>query len=266
MRTASLAASIAIVCMASLLTWFTVNRHSTYTTQVGERRSITLADGSMIDLNARSAIRIKFSKSERNVDLMDGQALFEVAKDKSRPFIVRSGETIVRAVGTQFDVYRKRSGTTVTVIEGRVAVLTSLGQNVNSGSGSAGPNIAGPSAVQRHELVTKEDASRALFVSAGERVTVTDQAMSAPERADVAAATAWVQHRLVFDASRLSDVVDDFNRYNARQLVIGDRQLEDFHVSGVYSSTDPASLVRFLRSQPGIDVVETDEEVRITRK
>ncbi len=107
----------------------------------------------------------------------------------------------------------------------------------------------------------------ALFVSAGERVTVTDQAMSAPERADVAAATAWVaappRLRCVPLERRL---VDDFNRYNARQLVIGDRQLEDFHVSGVYSSTDPASLVRFLRSQPGIDVVETDEEVRITRK
>ncbi len=71
--------------MASLLTWFTVNRHSTYTTQVGERRSITLADGSMIDLNARSAIRIKFSKSERNVDLMDGQALFEVAQGQVAP-------------------------------------------------------------------------------------------------------------------------------------------------------------------------------------
>jgi len=61
----------------------------------------------------------QFFKAERNVELIDGQALFEVAKDKTRPFVVRSGATLVRAVGTQFDVYRKRSGTTVTVIEGR---------------------------------------------------------------------------------------------------------------------------------------------------
>ena len=75
-----------------------------------------------------------------------------------------------------------------------------------------------------------------------------------------------VQHRLVFDNSRLSDVVDDFNRYNARQLVIEDRRLYDFHVSGVYSSTDPASLIRFLRAQPSIDVIETDTDVRINQK
>ena len=82
----------------------------------------------------------------------------------------------------------------------------------------------------------------------------------------MAAATAWTQHQLVFDASPLSDVVDGFNRYNTHQIVIEDRALDDFHVSGVYSSTDPASLVRFLRQQPGIDVIETDEGVRITRK
>jgi transmembrane sensor len=257
----SIAASIAILCIASLLTWFALNRYSTYTTQIGERRSITLTDGSTIDLNARSKIRIKFSKAERDVELVDGQALFEVAKDKARPFIVRSGDTIVRAVGTQFDVYHKKNGTTVTVIEGHVAVLTSESQRANSGSG-----IVSSTAGQRRELAGKEDASRALFLSAGERVTVTDQAMSIPERTNIAVATAWVQHRLIFDGSRLSDVVDDFNRYNARQLVIEDPALDDFHVSGVYSSTDPASLVRFLRSQPGIDVIETDKEVRVTRK
>jgi transmembrane sensor len=64
----------------------------------------------------------------------------------------------------------------------------------------------------------------------------------------------------------LRDVLDEFNRYNSRQLVIEDRALDDFHISGVYSSTDPASLLRFLREQPGIEVFETDDGVRITRK
>ena len=61
-------------------------------------------------------------------------------------------------------------------------------------------------------------------------------------------------------------MVEDFNRYNTRQLVILDPQLNDFHVSGVYSSTDPASLIRFLRAQPGVEVMETDLEVRIAKK
>jgi len=89
---------------------------------VGEQRSIALADGSIIDLNARSRIRVRLSKDERDVELLQGQALFHVAKDNSRPFVVRSDTTVVRAVGTEFDVYRKKNGTVITVLEGRVVV------------------------------------------------------------------------------------------------------------------------------------------------
>src|SRR4029077_9414852 len=96
--------------------WWQAHRYPLYSTDIGERRSITLADGSTVDLNARSQLRVEFSKSERRVELLDGQALFQVAKDKQRPFIVHSGDATVRAVGTQFDVYRKDSGTTITVL------------------------------------------------------------------------------------------------------------------------------------------------------
>jgi transmembrane sensor len=231
---------------AGFLTWFAIQR-GTYTTEIGERRSITLSDGSTIDLNARSKVRIHFSKAERDVELVDGQALFEVAKDKARPFVVKSGDTQVRAVGTQFDVYRKQSGTTVTVIEGRV--------EVRSPESALAPTLEG-------------SAEAPIFVSAGEQITVTAHRLSAvqPKRTDVAAATAWTHHRLVFDGSRLGDVVVDFNRYNTRQLVIETPDLQDFHVSGVYSSTDPASLVRFLRAQPGMEISETGSEVRIAHK
>jgi transmembrane sensor len=261
-RRYALAASIATVCAtASLLALLALQWYPTYATDIGERRTVTLADGSTIDLNARSKVRVKFSKAERDVELLDGQALFEVAKDNARPFIVRSGGAVVRAVGTQFDVYRKRSGTTVTVIEGRVAVY------------SSNPN---PPAILSLPVTEERVAAKltgevssgtpAVFVSAGEQVTIADHQVAQPKRADVAATTAWTQHRLVFDGSRLSDVVDEFNRYNTRQIVVDDRQLEDFHISGVYSSTDPASLIRFLREQQGIEVFETDEGVRVARK
>jgi transmembrane sensor len=265
----SLAASIATACViAGLLSWVAVHSYPTYATDIGERRSITLADGSTIDLNARSKVRVKFSKTDRDVELIDGQALFEVAKDKARPFIVRSGPVVVRAVGTQFDVYRNRSGTTVTVIEGRVAVVSPLGHEAG---GSAGRGIPPPDAGNTDTTTPDESAGRrqespVIFVSAGEQVTVVGKKVAEPKRADIAATTAWMQHRLILDGSRLSDVVEEFNRYNTRQLVIGDRTLDDFHISGVYSSTDPASLIRFLREQPGIEVFETDEGVRIARK
>jgi len=248
-----LAAAVVIACLtASIVAWLVALHLPTYATEIGERRSITLADGSTIDLNARSKIRINFSEHERGVELIDGQALFEVAKDKTRPFVVHSGAAVVRAVGTEFDVYRKKSGTTVTVVEGRVTVghegsddLITLPEPPKS------PQV--PSAVST-------------FLSAGEQMTVTDRTMAAPKRANVAAATAWVQHRLIFEGSRLSDVVEDFNRYNTRQLIIEDPALQDIRVSGVYSSTDPASLIRFLRAQPGVEVNETEDDVRITRQ
>lgn len=216
-------------------------RYPTYTTGIGENRTITLPDASTVYLNARSRLRLQFSEGERDVELLEGQALFEVTHDPSRPFIVRSRGAIVRAVGTQFEVYDASTGTRVTVIEGRVTVADA----------AAEPDGIAPATT---------------YVSAGEQVTVTDQAVTKPRHADLAAATAWTQRHLVFDDTPLSEVVDDFNRYNARQLIIEDKALAAFHVSGVYTSTDPASLIRFLREQPGIVVTESPDAVRIRRR
>jgi transmembrane sensor len=264
-RVRSLAAAIGALCLAvGIATWSFAQKHNTYATDVGEWRSITLADGSTIDLNARSKVRVTLSRAARDVELVEGEALFEVAKDRSRPFIVHSGTALVRAVGTQFTVYRKVSGTTVTVVEGRVAVLhqgPTLSELRAPDSGEAGAPV---------ELIPLRTpgagVSLPTLVSAGQQVTVTDDSIAAPVHADVAAATAWIQHRLIFDRSRLADVAEDFNRYNSRQLLVDDAALEDFHISGAYSSTDPASLLRFLREQPGIQVIETDDAVHITRK
>jgi transmembrane sensor len=290
------AAACALLATFALALWWQSERYPLYTTDVGERRSLTLPDGSTVDLNARSSIRIEFSKGERRVELLDGQALFQVAKNKERPFIVRSGDATVRAVGTQFDVYRKSSGTTITVLEGRVAVYSNVRESHDSGVTNPVPSAEGavpPSASpgastmsgSRHETaprtgnpsgaaptlpappagLTDPSGAAAVFLSAGEQVTVTPEAIPEPQHADLTATTAWMQRRLTFDGSKLSDVVAEFNRYNSRQLVIEGKELSDFHVSGAYSSTDPTSLLRFLREQPGIRIVETDSEVRIER-
>jgi transmembrane sensor len=240
----------AVACVVTtLLTWVAIQQQGIYATDIGERRSVTLSDGSTIDLNARSKIRVRFTRAERGVELIDGQALFQVTQDKSRSFIVQSGATQVRAVGTQFDVYRKASSTTVTVLEGRVSVLQQNGPPSAVLPSTSAPLPSGPT-----------------MVKAGEQLTIsTDKRMTAPRQADVAATTAWTQRRLVFDGSRLGDVVEDFNRYNRRPLIVEDPELQEFHISGVYSSTDPTSLVRFLRAQPGIQIIETDESIRIAR-
>ncbi|MBL8270568.1 FecR family protein [Steroidobacter sp.] len=247
----AIAASL-LLAVVGALTWSQF-RGDSYSTDFGEQRSITLTDGSTIDLNARTRIRVSMKDDERLVELLDGQALFKVAKDKARPFIVRSDDTQVRAVGTQFDVYRRKSGTTVTVLEGRVAVMH-LGESFDEvSSGSARP-------------IEPPAKNSTLLLGAGEQATITPESVPTPVQADVAAAVAWTDRLIIFDGSPLTQVVEEFNRYSRRQLVIRDASLATFHISGVYSSSDPASLLRFLRAQDGIDVVETETEIRISAK
>ena len=248
-------ASAVLACAAGGLVALNAYLTPNFTTGTGEQRTVQLADGSTIELNSKSRVRVLFSDRERDVELVEGQALFRVAKDPVRPFVVRSDGTRVRAVGTQFDVYRKTSGTTVTVVEGRVAVLSSP----EPGSSETPASATGPDGESK-------EGSAVVFVSTGEQVTVTDQAVSEPRHADVKAATAWTERELVFDMTPLSEVAQEFNRYNAQKLVVSDPALRDFHVTGVFSSTDSASLLRFLRAQRGIEVVEAGKEIRISKK
>jgi transmembrane sensor len=271
----TLAASIVAISLAlGWLLWFQKGAPS-YTTAIGEQRSIVLSDGSTVALNSRSAIKIRFSKHERTVELIQGQALFHVAKDSARPFTVSADGTRVRAVGTQFDVYRKYSGTVITVVEGRVAVLAHVAPAAATVELQSPPVASDDVARRPSDAVSSPNligrareplsGGDALFLVAGEQLTVTAKAYQKTDHPNIAAATAWTQRQLVFDSASLSDVAAEFNRYNTRQLVIEDPNLYDFHISGVFSSADPDALIRFLRERPGVRVTETESEIRIAK-
>jgi transmembrane sensor len=249
-RLLALAASIAALAVAGAWIWLALFSGG-YTTAIGEQRSIELSDGSTIEMNSKSRIRVRYSKSERAVDLLDGQALFHVAKNRARPFIVRADDTRVKAVGTEFDVYEKHSGTVVTVVEGEVAVLA--------------PALPDPSRQSEGSSLPNDIRVATISVAAGEQLTVTPKILHKAEHANIAAATAWTERRIVFESATLSEVAEEFNRYNERQLVIDDPRLYDFHISGVFSSTDPESLIRFLRERPGVKISEEGSEIRISK-
>jgi transmembrane sensor len=232
------AAAVVLLTVATVLLLRGGNFSGIYATGIGEQRTVQLSDGSTVELNSRSTIQVHLTEHQRDLTLIEGQALFRVAKDKQRPFVVRAGDAQVRAVGTEFDVYRKQSATVVTVVEGRVETYDD--------SGSPG--------------------AAAIVLSAGEQLTVLPHIVTKPTRTDTAVATAWVQKRLIFEETPLSDVAEEFNRYNRRPLIIGDGDLEKLKISGVYSSTDPASLINFLRSQNSIQVVETEKQVRVLHR
>lgn len=248
-RVGWLAASIAIfaVGLATVL-YLYMFRDPIYVTHVGEQRSIALPDGSTMELNSRSKVRVHYAEHERALELIEGQALFRVAKDASRPFIVTSGDTRVRAVGTQFDVNKKREGTVVTVVEGRVSVQTNV-----------------PDA-RIDPLAVEVTAAMPQLLVAGEQITVTDTVAQPVKHPDVARAIAWTQRQLVFEGATLTEVAEEFNRYNQRQLIVQDPELYDFHISGVFASTDPGALLQFLRERAGVQIVETEAAIYLTKK
>jgi transmembrane sensor len=261
-----IAASLLVLATATaFVTWTT--REPGYSTEIGEQRTIKLADGSIVELNSASRLRIHFTSKQRSVELMQGQALFQVAKERARPFVVSAGGARVRAVGTEFDVYQKQAATVVTVLEGQVAIVP---QSVYPDSAaSSASSLTKPPGADRDtgvdgELRTKDTSP--IVLSAGQQLTVTHDAVKETPRADLAAATAWTQHHIVFTDAPLNEVAEEFNRYNTRRVIIADPELETFGINGVFSSADPSVLVRFLRQQGDIEVEESDTAIRISHR
>lgn len=240
------AAVVGLLIVGSTLTWTLMTARRTYSTEVGERRSLRLADGSTVTLNSRSRARVELNGSARTVDLLEGEALFRVAREASRPFVVRAEGTSIRAVGTEFDVDRKGRGTVVTVVDGRVAVSRT------------------DSDADRSQTEPGSGEPHGVLVSAGERIDTTDAGAPAPTRINASIATAWTQGKVILQSATLEDVVERFGRYSQRRLVAVDHGAVPFRLSGVFS-TDPDFLIRYLRERADIEVRESATQILIIR-
>jgi transmembrane sensor len=211
-------------------------RIQTFETAIGEQRSLVLGDGSLVTLNTASAVEVRFTQDHRIVKLLAGEALFQVAHDRARPFDVTTGDTTVRAVGTQFNVDRRASGTTVTVVEGRVAILA-------IGASEHGAADSNP-------------------LEAGEQLTVSLRSPRHVVHADVNTAIAWTQRKLIFDHRQLGEVADEFNRYNRQVIEIRSEALRRREITGVFRANDPSSFLTFVSRIPGVAVVVAADDSR----
>ena len=242
----TVAAVVVLATAASV--WALVMRPAApfeYETALGEQRSVLLGDGSVITLNTRSRATVRFTSEVRKVSLERGEALFNVAKDARRPFVVDAGGTTIRAVGTEFNVRRTTAEAEITVVEGKVRVTPT---SVNS-------------------LLEPGPQNQPLLVGPGEQLVISRQGVPAMHRlGSVGRVTAWVQRQLVFDTQPLSEVVAEFNRYNPHPLVIADPELAQKKISGVFAANDPDSLVAFLRRLPGVTVHESATHERIIER
>jgi transmembrane sensor len=233
-------------CAATLLVaigcaWLYLSGTQRYATAFGEQRTIVLNDGSEVTLNTSSDIEVRFVKTRRTIKLVAGEALFRVAHDKARPFDVVAGNTTVRAVGTQFNVNRSASSTTVTVVEGKVSV-----SNTSESRGDRSQAIDAP-----------------IPLSAGEEVVLLPRTRPRMAAVNAAIAIAWSQRRLVFERRPLGEVAAEFNRYNRREILIESEKLKSQEVTGSFEINDPSSFLEFVAKIPGVSIEQEADSTKV---
>jgi transmembrane sensor len=217
------AASIAAIGISLL--WVIRNGTERYSSGIGEVRRIPLADGSTLLLNTNSEVTVDLSKTLRSIQLERGEAVFEVAHDKSRPFVVRANNTVVRAVGTAFAVRLDAVQVDVTVTEG-VVEISDTGPMANPDASTSTLPAFGTRRVVAHE--------RALVArTKTQAIEVFPIASASTERR-----LAWREGMLSFDGETLGEAVAEINRHNHRQIIIDDPILSKRPVVGVFGTTD----------------------------
>ncbi len=217
-RRFGLVAAALVAVVAGTFYWQAVQGEA-YRTAAGERRVVTLSDGSSISLDASSEVRVRYDTAARELILRRGQARFTVARDVERPFSVLAGDQKVVATGTDFNIDLMDASVVVTLLEGVVE------------EGPAGPRTAS------HRL------GAGIELAAGEQLVATPTAASRVERTSIDRAIAWQSGRLVFENEPLSTVVARVNRYSARKLEIDDARVADLRISGVFNTGDSESFL-----------------------
>jgi transmembrane sensor len=235
----ALAAAAAIVVVA--LGFWGINEQNAgrYTTTVGKVIVVPLADGSHITLNTDTRIRVTQSAALRQVDLERGEAFFEVAHDKTRPFVVRVGSERIIAVGTQFSVRRESADAQIIVTEGQVRVESdaqapnAAPQLLNAGMVAQASNFG--TLVQTHPVAQTEEL------------------------------LSWRRGLLVFHDATLTEAAAEFNRYNTHKIHIADAAIGDLRIAGTFRSNNADAFARLLERGYPLRAEVGHDEIVLTR-
>lgn len=231
----AIAASLALAVAG----WSIYHRGELYRTALGQTQVVTLADGSVITLNTDTRLWVRFSDAERLIELDHGEALFDVAHNKLRPFIVSADGASVRAVGTSFTVKK--------LADQPLAVMVAQGT----------------------VELTKVSMTSPVRVSANNVVTVSEKSV-APKptkisREEVDRAIAWRAGRIAFEGESLSEASAEFARYSDIKIIIDDPSVGRQEITGLFASNDPVSFARAAAMSLGLKAEVGNGEVHLTR-
>ncbi|MBY6243806.1 FecR family protein [Methylosinus sp. Sm6] len=227
---AAAAGALALLFQHEIALYF----RSDHATGAGETKRVTLADGSRVELDAKSAIAVRFADGERRIALIEGEAWFDVAPDPSRPFVVAAGSGAITALGTAFDVAVDGDAVRVVVGEHRVKV---------------------------------ENGGAAVVVAEGEGAAFADGApASPPAKTDVARATSWRRGRLIFADAPLGDVVATLARHHRGFVAFLDPSLKTRRVTGVFLADDPLAAFDEIETALGVRVTRLSNYLMLIHK
>ena len=243
---AAAAVVLALAAAAILLEIIPGGNRNLYATGIGEHASVPLPDGSVVTLNTRSTIRVAYSAQYRDVHLVGGEALFEVAEAVSRPFRVITEQGVIEALGTQFNVRVNAGEVTVTVVEGVVAVSSA--------------DYRPDTEVQPADSSREEDSLSTVRIRTGQQARLRSGSPAAEVIETALEKTiTWRERRLVFEALPLEQVIEEFNRYNDPPAVIDSESLKSLPISGVFRSDDLESFLQFLSQMELAEFSERDD-------
>ena len=238
---AGLAAAIILLVLATTVLRTNGAAPDLYTTGIGGRQSVPLADGTHVDLNTDSRLAVRLGKDVRRVSLERGEAYFEVAHDSAHPFVVEAGSRRIVVLGTKFSVRRDGALVLVRVLEGRVRI---------DSTGRRGSSVNTILARPGDQVLAVDDRSTTL-VKRGRLREVED-------------ALSWRDGLLTFDnGTTLAKAAAEFNRYNRKRLVVsgGAAAVE---IEGTFAASDAEAFARILQDAYGFRVENRIDEIIIS--
>jgi transmembrane sensor len=196
-----------------------------YNVAAGQQKQITLSDGSSILLNTNSAFSVSFNQQQRLITLHQGEAFFQVATDKTRPFIVQTSAGQVRALGTAFDVKQQDQQTQIIVFEHAVSITTTQGLRLEK-------------------------------LQTAEQLKFSADSVQTASKVNLQRAAPWHQQRMVFQDKALVDVVAELNRYRSGKIICLNDSIKNLPITGVFGIAD---------TELALQAIEQSLPVRITR-
>lgn len=246
MGAAGMAAAI-VLAWLGVANWRAVSGHveQRYTADATTLRPVALPDGTLVQLDRNSVIDVHFDRRIRRIDVVRGNALFDVGKDAARPMFVNVGGHVLQDVGTVFDVKREDGGDTLTVISGRVRVLN-----------TTGASLKGLDMAQLDRIAVAD-------LGAGQQISLGATRVGTKQPAQIAKATAWLPAEIRFQHETIGNVARRFNAYTTKPLVIENGAIADERISGIFHADNPQAFAAYLATLPDVRVVDEHDRVRI---